>query len=301
MRSIIPILMSAGLACSAQVKPLLEQLKDIAIKDNMQVYNICEIKDGVSRTVSIIPSSNCHNTYSVAKAFVVTAIGILDDRDYFDVDDPLYPFIIDFLPKNHSPNWRKIKISDVMTHRCGFPRGFLDIDAQNATQWSSTDYLSLILQLPIPDNFRDNASYSDGAFYLLSRLVTETIDQKLDDFLAKELLVPLQFREFAFSKCPQGYPIGATGMYITTEDMAKLGQLYLQGGVYNGKRYLSKRFVDKVLARGFEFHGNPKDGYAKGGMAGQYLHFNPRTNRVIAIHSWNADIKKLMECVAKFD
>ena len=51
-----------------------------------------------------------------------------------------------------------------------------------------------------------------------------------------------------------GYPIGATGLYITTEDMLKLGILYLNNGVYLGKRYVSEEWVRLVISREYEFH-----------------------------------------------
>ena len=59
---------------------------------------------------------------------------------------------------------------------------------------------------------------------------------------------------------------------------------------------LSERFVDKALGR-YELGGSPQEGFAKGGMLGQYLYLDPVENRVIAIHSYNGDIGKLMQVV----
>ena len=78
--------------------------------------------------------------------------------------------------------------------------------------------------------------------------MTELSGEKLDDFLRPRLLMPLHVREAAFSKCPMGYPIGATGMYVRTEDMAKLGEVYQNGGTFEGKRLLSKEWSRLFLS-----------------------------------------------------
>ena len=118
----------------------------------------------------------------------------------------------------------------MIRHRIGVTEDFLDIDNYDMTQFGSEDFLKLAFERPVPARPGVDYQYSDGAYYLLSRVVTELSGEKLDDFLRPRLLMPLHVREAAFSKCPMGYPIGATGMYVRTEDMAKLGEVYQNGG-----------------------------------------------------------------------
>ena len=292
------LLMGAAMLVRAEDSgsAVLGRMRAIAEQDNMCVYSICEIKDGVSRNIDIVPSSHCHNSYSVTKAFVVTALGILEDRGLLSVDDPVYPIFADKFPEGFDEKWKKAKISDVMRHMVGFEYGFLDIDCEDILSYGTDDFLSIVLSKPLKYEPGTVSVYSDAAYYLLSRVVTEKSGKRLDDFLIEEVLVPLQFREYAFSKCPYGYPIGATGLYISTADMAKLGQLYLQNGVYNGKRILTEEFVRKALGQ-FEFLPTGDGGFAKAGMLGQYLYINPVDNRVIAIHSYNGDLGKLMSAL----
>ena len=288
---------------SADAPDLLALLAEQAKEGEGSVYTICEIHHGVSRTVEITPATRCHNTYSVAKLFAVTAVGILEDRGQIATDELVFPIFRDRFPKNYDPQWEKVRLSDVMRHRVGFGSGFLDIDAENCTTWPTDDFLEIVLSRPLEYAPGEKSVYSDAAFYLVSRVVTEKCGERLDDFLIRELLSPMHFAEYAFSKCPQGYPIGATGMYISTEDMAKLGQLYVQRGVFDGKRLLSERFVEKVLKEGFELHpvGDSGSAYGKGGMNGQFLYINMATERVIAIHSFRGNIGKLLETVQKYD
>ena len=286
----------------AASKPMFEKLVELAEKDG-RVYAICEVCDGVSRTKQVRPASRSQNTYSVAKLFAVTAVMMLQDRGVLDVDDPVFPIFEAKFPENFDPKWRDVKISDAMTHRVGFGRGFLDIDAENPNDWASQDYLRLVLERPLKYKPGEKSVYSDAAFYLVSRIVSEKTGERLDDFLIREALAPMKFAEAAFSKCPQGFPMGATGMYISTEDMAKLGVMYVQRGVYDGKRILSEAAVDEVLKRGFELHPVGDSGFAfgKGGMRGQFLYINRKTKRVVAIHSCDANLDEILGYLAEND
>lgn len=283
--------------------PLLDGLSEIARNDDCRVYNICEIDNGVSQMAVIRPATRCHNTYSVAKVFVVTALGILEDRGLLDTEELVFPIFKDRFPEGYDPKWERVKISDVIKHRFGLENGILDIDSENSADWPTTDFLSIVLSAPLKYEPGEKFVYSDAAYYLLARIVTEKTGKKFDEFLREELLVPMKFAEYAFSTCPQGYPIGATGMYISTDDMAKLGQLYVDRGVYSGRRYISERFVEKVFDREFELSrlDESGDAYAKGGMNGQLLYLNRKTKRVIAIHSFRGDIDRMMKYLLEFD
>lgn len=259
----------------------LDAMHSAALENDLHLYGITEILNGKSETVQITPGSNCHNIYSVAKAFTTTAIGMLEDRGLLSTEDPVSKFFA--VPD--SANWKKLKIANLLEHRMGIDCGFLDIDCEYAPDWGSNDYLALTLARELPYEPGTHYQYSDGSFYLASRIFSAASGEKMDDFLARELFYPLQFREFAFSKCPCGYPMGATGLYITTEDMAKLGLLYLRRGVLNDKQYLSGRFIEKALGR---FDIMPAcGGFAKGGMLGQYLYFNDAEDQVIAWQGHN--------------
>ena len=101
----------------------------------------------------------------------------------------------------------------------------------------------------------------------------------------------MKFKEFAWSTCPKGFAIGATGLYIRTEDMTKLGILYLNKGIWNNERIISKEWVDLVIKNNYEFHYIGDGWYAKGGMRGQFLMFNYEKLKVIACHSYDDNVR----------
>lgn len=301
----------AALACSAayaqdaEVKHerLLPELIKIAEADGNKVYNICEICDGVSETAVIRDEIRCHNTYSIAKLFTVTALGILEDQGKIDIDDPVFPIFEKKFPKDFDPKWKDVKISDVIRHRTGFGSDALDIDTYNASEWKDRNFLNIVLSQPLKFKPGEKYLYTDATFYLASRVVSEVTGEPLNQFMIRELLEPLHFDEYAFSTDPEGFPIGATGMYISTTDMAKLGQLYVQDGVYEGKQILSKRFVDEAFERTFELYPADDKGcaFTKGGMNGQLLYMNRKTKRVVSIHSFQGDMEAFHNFLVEHD
>lgn len=278
----------------------LEAMQALAKQEKMRVYGICEIIDGKSKTVRPVPASNCQNTYSIAKAFTVTAIGILEDRGLLSTDEKVYPIFEKDFPEGFDERWKKVTIHHLLKHQSGLSMDMLDIDnVDPCVAYGNDDFLNLTLGRKLGFEPGTKSDYSDVTFYILGHVIYRKTGIRPDDFIIREILTPLRFREFAFSKCPNGFALCGTGMYITTSDMAKLGQLFVQNGVYNGKQILSPRMVEKILKQGYEFHRSYGGGYAKGGMLGQLLWFNRETKRVIAIHSYKANIDKLMECGGK--
>lgn len=270
-------------------KPLLEQLVQKAKNGSGTYYKITLIENGKSETAVITPANGAQNSYSVAKVFTVTAMGMLVDRGLLQTDEKVCDILRAQLPAGTAPEWEPMTVHHLLKHSAGFGGGCLDIDAENQVPIAGEDYLSYLFCGKPEYAPGTESRYSDAAYYLLSRIFTAKSGEKMDDYLLKHLFYPLGFREMAWSKCPMGYPMGATGLYVYTEDIAKLGVLYLNGGLYLGKRILSAEWVETVLREGYEFAKTAGGGYGKGGMYGQMLIFYPNRNRVVAYHSFGGD------------
>ena len=276
------------------------------IKQNQYpIYSVAEVVgDRAVEGRGLQMANPCQNSYSVAKAFVVTAVGILCDKGLLSTDR----LVIDLLSDELSPStrermdarWRGVTLDMVLSHRLGLPRNFLDIDCCDATQFGN-DYLDYLLTYPLCGDHGGERVYTDGAYYLLSRVVEAVAGERLDAFLWCELFSRLGFREVAWSTCPMGHTMGATGLYIRTDDMVKLGALYLNGGCYHGERILSKEWVNTVLERGYELREGVAGAIRKGGMRGQMLAIFPKQNRAVAWHACGfADSDHLLEWIARY-
>ena len=270
----------------------LEQAAEYIKENNIGVFRIAEYKDGVAEDITIVGCPACHDSYSVAKAFVVAGIGMLVDRGLMKTSDTIAEIFPEEVSAVSDPDirehWKNTTVHHVLKHQAGFPGGHLDIDCQDMYDYKDRDFLRYCLNTkPIFAPGTENR-YSDAAFYLLSRVFTKVSGELIDDFLWREMFYDLGFREMAWSKCPLGYPMGATGLYVRSVDVAKFGSIFLNNGIYNGKRYLSEDWVKKTFDDpGYELTRNNDGSCSKGGMNGQNLIVIPQTGRVVAWHGFS--------------
>ncbi|MBQ2965177.1 MAG: beta-lactamase family protein [Clostridia bacterium] len=255
-----------------------------------RIIRLTEIHNGVSETDEDVQGNPCQNAYSVAKAFTMTAIGLLYDKGLLRTDEKLCDILADELPESGmDERWQNVTVDLLLRHRAGLPGGFLDIDTHKSSEFTE-DYLKYTLTYPLAYTPDTEERYSDGAYYLLSCIVEKKSGLSLDDFMWKELLHKLDFQEMAWSHCPKGHAMGATGLYIHSADMAKLGLVYLNKGIYGGERVLSEEWCNIAVERGYAFEWDEsRTIYFKGGMCGQKLIVAPAQNRVVALQAYGAN------------
>lgn len=271
---------------------MINNLKEIAVKSKFNTYFISTGDTNYNiEKVEIVPANPTCNCYSVAKAFVVTALGILYDKGLIKPESLVVDILSKYIPNNIDEMWKKVTVHDVLLHKVGFGSGLLDIDCEDASLYKTMDYLKIIFDTKLVYEPGTVHQYTDAAYYLLSRIVCELAKMDVADLLRPILMDKMRFKEFAWSTCPYGYSIGATGLYLRTEDVVKLGILYLNNGIWKEERIFSEEWVNLVLSNGYEFKSLGDGWYAKGGMRGQFLMFNVNKNIAVACHSYDDDAR----------
>ena len=260
----------------------LEDFAEFIKCNDGRVFSVAEIiGNEIPEKINITPNNSSQNIYSVSKMYTVTAIGILCDRGLLSTEDTVTQILNNECPEGYDPYWDETTVEMLMLHMTGYPGGF-DTDVFDASDYNP-DYLKEIMLAKwiCPPNTQRH--YEDAGYYILSRIVNKVSGKTLLQFCWENIFLPLGFKEAAWSCCPEGHAIGATGLYIRVEDMVKLGAVYMGSGEYRGKRIVSAEWVKKVLDRHYEFAPNGiKDSYNKGGMNGQNLLVIPCENRVVA-------------------
>ena len=84
---------------------------------------------------------------------------------------------------------------------------------------------------------------------MLSAIVQKVTGMKLVDYLRPRLFEPLGIEKLNWETCPKGINIGGWGLSITTEAIARFGQLYLQKGLWEGKRILPEAWVEAATSK----------------------------------------------------
>ncbi|KAA6343203.1 6-aminohexanoate-dimer hydrolase [termite gut metagenome] len=186
-----------------------------------------------------------HVMHSVSKTFTATAIGFAVSEGKLNVTDKVISFFPDKLPAEVSPYLAELEIRHLLTMSAGQAFG-----ADNrATNYSGKDdWVQTFLSLPIVNKPGTQHSYNSMATYMLSAIIQKVSGEKLIDYLTPRLFQPLNIVGAAWEESPQGINFGGWGLYIKTEDMAKLGQLFLQKGSWNGKQLLPESWIEEATA-----------------------------------------------------
>ena len=90
---------------------------EIDTRENANVFFIGEYHDGKIETMRLQHTNPCQDTYSVSKAFVVTAIGMLVDRGLLTTDETLTDILADELPETYHPVWTKTSVEMLLLHK----------------------------------------------------------------------------------------------------------------------------------------------------------------------------------------
>ncbi len=266
------------------------------------IIRIAEIHhNGEPEVLERTPGNPCQNTYSVAKAFTMTAIGLLYDRGMIRMEDKVCDILADELPEEGmDERWHLTTVEMALQHKIGLPGGFLDIDVNKSSKFTR-NYLHYMMTYPLLYTPGTDSRYTDGAYYLLARLVEKKVGMSLDNYMWNELFLPMDYQEVAWSHCPMGHAMGATGLYITAADMAKMGQVYRDGGLYKGQRLLSEEWTKIAPDRGYSFGWHHDHTiYSKGGMLGQDLMIIPGQDRVVAVQSYGGDTGAITDWVSRY-
>ena len=249
-----------------------------------------------------------HVMHSLSKSFTSTAIGFAIDEGLISLDDQVISFFPKQVPEKPSHNLQQMRIRDLITMNTGHikePRLFTARE-----NWVDT-FLHAEVNLIPGTHFK----YNSAATYMLSAIIQKVTSEKLVDYLDPRLFRPLNIEKPVWDISPDGINTGGWGLHIRTEDIAKLGQLYLQKGRWEGKQILSEKWVDMATSPqvsngsdpnndwnqgyGFQFWRCRHNSYRGDGAMGQFCIVMPDQNAVIAITSGTYEMGKVMELVWK--
>ncbi len=280
---------------------ILEQIREEIDRKGYNVYRVVEMTDAGTRECEIQPSAVLHQCYSVTKSFTACGIGLLWDRGLISLDDRIYAEFEPYFPKNFCETWKQVTVRDVLRHRVGGatePCMYRHLDHPEIP--TDVDTLTDIFDQDLPGTPGKEMIYGEHNYYILSRLIEKKSGVLPEELLRREIFDPLGFQYPAWARDPQGHNYGGNGLCLRTVDMAKLGWLYLNGGVWNGKRILSQQWID--LSRDtVPVDENGDYGFAVlrtrcmkngeryfAGSGDQFVLMCPSRRAVYAFHSFNA-------------
>ena len=288
-----------------------------AATDSFDIHSVMIVKDGQvifsrwqSEGVDTVP----HVLHSVSKTFTATAVGLAIADGKMALTDKVIDYFPDKLPAEVSDNLKAMTVRDLLTMSCGH-------DVEPSFRNPEQDWVTAFLAHPVVHEPGTFYLYNSLGTYMLSAIVQQVTGEKVVDYLTPRLFEPLHIDKPRWEESPQGINCGGWGLYLKTEDLAKMGQLLLQKGEWNGKQLIPAEWVAEMSKKQVESI-NPgtrlEDAEAKGmtketsdwmqgygyqmwrcrpgcfradGARGQYLIVVPDKNAVIAITSNVEDLQ----------
>ena len=248
-----------------------------------------------------------HSLYSLSKSFTSTAIGLLVKEGKLDIHKPLVSFFPHNLPDNASENLQQITVRHLLTMNTGHGEDTMPKMRDSTESWVRT-YLSL----PVAFKPGTHFLYNTGNTYMLGAIVYQITGQTLESYLAPRLFQPLGFAGYDWETSPQGLNTAGYGLRVKTEDIAKLGQLYLQKGAWKEKVILPADWVQEATSfqttsqvnngdwsegYGYQFWRCTHGAYRGDGAHGQFCIVMPEQDAVLAITGQSQDMQKSMNVV----
>jgi CubicO group peptidase (beta-lactamase class C family) len=248
-----------------------------------------------------------HMMFSLSKSFTSTAVGMAVAEGRLSVDDALLSFFPDDAPRKVTKNLQAMKVHHLLSMSTGHD--------QDTTErvFRRRDPIKAFLSLPIEHAPGTHFVYNSAASYVLSAIVQRLARQTLLEYLTPRLFEPLGISGATWESHPNGVNFGGWGLNLKTEDIARFGQLYLQKGLWNGKRILPEAWVEFATARQISNGNDPENDWTQGygyqfwrcrhniyrgdGAFGQFCIIMPEQEAVMAITAGVADMQVVLNLV----
>lgn len=248
-----------------------------------------------------------HVSYSMCKSVVSMAVGLAIDDKKLSLDTRVCDVFPQYLPQKKSSELKELTICHLLTMEAGVC--FSELSQAFSTDWVKS-YLRADFMFPPGEGFYYNSLNS----YILCASLQQVYKESVMALLHRRIFAPLNIYDITWDTCPKGIEKGGFGMKLSLHDMAKLGLLYMNRGVWYGtshkkaQRLLSEAYVtaatQKQIAtenQGFDYGFHcwvMEDGFLFNGMLGQNVYVFPKQELIIATQSGSESFLPTAEMMA---
>lgn len=248
-----------------------------------------------------------HVLYSLSKTF--TSLGVLFavQEGLVALDDPVVRFFPRLVPKPVPRYWSEVKVRHLLTMTLG-----MDADP---TPWVTREreWVAALLGQPLDHPPGSRFVYNSLATYLAGAVVQAVAGQRLRDYLVPRLFTPLGIEDPPWDTCPRGRNTAGWGLYLTLDEVSRLGQFLLGRGAWQGRQFLAPALVDQAVARHISTGDNPNHDSHQGygfqiwrcrhgafradGAFGQLCIVRPDLDLVVAVQAGVSDAQPVLDLI----
>ena len=237
-----------------------------------------------------------HTSYSMCKSITGMAIGMLIAEGKLSLEDKIYP-ILDKKLLFTGGHQKSLTVEHLLTMTTGVT--FNETGIVSGDDWVTSYLLASTKGKP-----GKTFEYNSMNTYILSAIVTKITGEPMVEYLRPRLWEPLGIHQVYWETCPMGINKGGWGLFLTTEDAAKLGQLYLRKGNWEGQQLLPECWVEAATSHqedtpenmgpyGYGYQvwlGGRPGSFTFNGMLGQNVVGYPDLDLVIATNAGSDEL-----------
>lgn len=201
-----------------------------------------------------------HILFSLSKSFTSTAIGFAITEGKIRLDDTVLSFFPESAPAEISENLAAMQVQHLLTMSTGHAKD----TTQALFERPDRSWVESFLALPVEHQPGTFFLYNTGATYMLSAIVQKVTGEKLVEYLQPRLFEPLGISKPSWEESPQGINVGGFGLSLTTAEVARFGQLYLQKGQWQGRSVLSEEWIKAATGKQISTSTDPATDWAQG-------------------------------------
>src|SRR4051812_20971128 len=234
-----------------------------------------------------------HLLYSLSKTFTASALGFAVDEGLIGLDDVAVEAFPEFADEITTPRARAIRVRHLAAMASGHTQEMLGPAVE-------TDPQEPIRGFFLHEPERDPGTvfaYNQPCTYTVAAMIQRAAGTDLVDYLRPRLFDPLGMPPVSWQAYPAGRNLGFSGLFGTTQSVVKLGQLYLDGGRWEGEQLLPEGWTEQVSTRWVDTtnEANPdwgcgygfqvwiaRHGYRGDGAFGQFCVILPEQDAVLA-------------------
>jgi CubicO group peptidase (beta-lactamase class C family) len=202
-----------------------------------------------------------HDIRSATKSITATLMGMAVQRGFVHSVDDSIALYLPGLPHDGKQN---ITIRDLLTMRSG-----LDADDEDSespgnedTLDRSSDWLKAAYAVPMKGPPGRTYQYCSLNAFLTGIIIENAAHMSLEAFARKSLFAPLGIDHFAWARGSGGRSKGQGNLSIRAQDLAVIGEMYLDHGVFHGHRVLNSDWIETSWSKLVPILDKTKDPYA---------------------------------------
>ena len=213
-----------------------------AVEDhNEELHSIMVLKSGKVLLEKQIAPDTAHIMNSVSKTFTATAVGFAIEEGLLHLEDKIVDLFPESVPEAPQALLADVTVRHLLTMNSGHGK-----DPTGSIRNGDGDWIRGFMEWPIDYEPGTCYCYSSLGTYILSAAVQKVTGEKVVDYLEPRLWKPLGIEKPHWLESPAGINTGGWGLYLHTEDMARMGLCLLSGGQFGGKQVIPAAWVAEM-------------------------------------------------------